>query len=100
MVARYGGEEFSVILVDTAKFTAAKLAERIRERVAGHPFAFGASQPGGHLAISVGVASFPDDAGDPDSLLKSADGALYAAKRAGRDCVVLAPSQGDVPTGG
>jgi diguanylate cyclase (GGDEF)-like protein len=100
MVARYGGEEFSVILVDTAKFTAAKLAERIRERVAGHPFAFGISQPGGHLSISVGVASFPDDAGDPDTLLKAADAALYAAKRAGRDCVVLAPSQGDVPTGG
>lgn len=101
MVARYGGEEFSVILVDTAKFTAAKLAERIRERVASHPFAFGASQPGGRLAISVGVASFPDDAADPDSLLKAADGALYAAKRAGRDCVVLAPSAaGEVPTTG
>ena len=101
MVARYGGEEFSVILVDTAKFTAAKLAERIRDRVATHPFAFTERQPNGHLSISVGVASFPDDAADPDSLLKAADGALYAAKHAGRDCVVLAPSaQGDVPTGG
>ncbi|MBE7447845.1 MAG: diguanylate cyclase [Kofleriaceae bacterium] len=100
MVARYGGEEFSVILVDTAKFTAAKLAERIRERVATHPFTFGAGQPGGHLSISVGVASFPDDAADPDTLLRAADDALYAAKRAGRDCVVLAPSTGgEVPTG-
>ena len=34
VVARYGGEEFAVILVDTAKFTAAKVAERVRERVA------------------------------------------------------------------
>ncbi len=101
MVARYGGEEFSVILVDTAKFTAAKLAERIRERVATHPFPFSERQPGGHLAISVGVASFPDDAADPDTLLKAADSALYAAKHAGRDCVVLAPSaHGDVPTSG
>ncbi len=101
MVARYGGEEFSVILVDTAKFTAAKLAERIRELVATHPFAFTERQPGGHLSISIGVASFPDDAGDPDALLKAADSALYAAKHAGRDCVVLSPSaQSDVPTSG
>ncbi len=34
VVARYGGEEFAVILVDTAKFTAAKVAERVRERIA------------------------------------------------------------------
>jgi diguanylate cyclase (GGDEF)-like protein len=90
VVARYGGEEFSIILVETNKFTAAKLAERLRERVAAHPFPEAASQPGGSLSCSVGVATFPDDAVDSVSLVRAADDALYAAKRAGRDRVVLA----------
>jgi diguanylate cyclase (GGDEF)-like protein len=88
--ARYGGEEFSVVLVDTPKFTAAKLAERLRERVATHPFPLGSDQPGGMLSVSIGVSTFPDDATDAESLVRSADDALYAAKRAGRNCAVLA----------
>jgi len=92
VVARYGGEEFGVILVDTAKFTAAKLAERLRERVATHPFAHAGDQPLGQLSISVGVATFPDDAPDSESLIRSADTALYAAKHAGRNRAVLATS--------
>lgn len=88
--ARYGGEEFCVVLVDTAKFTAAKVAERMRERIAGHPFPHGHSQPGGMLSVSVGVACFPDDAGDAESLVRAADTALYTAKRAGRNRVFLA----------
>ena len=93
LVARYGGEEFSLILVDTAKFTAAKLAERIRERIATHAFAHAGAQPNGRVSISIGVASFPDDAAAADVLIRAADTALYQAKRAGRDCVVLAQGQ-------
>jgi diguanylate cyclase (GGDEF)-like protein len=89
IVARYGGEEFAVILVDTAKFTAAKVAERVRERVAAHDFSEGAPRAG-RLSISVGVATFPDDGADAEALVRVADAALYAAKRAGRDRVVLA----------
>ncbi|HUH06065.1 MAG TPA: diguanylate cyclase [Kofleriaceae bacterium] len=88
--ARYGGEEFAIVLVDTPKLTAAKLAERLRERVAGHNFEYRRDQPGGALSISVGVATFPDDAGDSEVLVRAADSALYAAKHAGRNCVVLA----------
>src|SRR5690606_21785315 len=65
-VARYGGEEFAVVLVDTPKLTAAQLAERLREQVADFPFAHAEDQPGGKLTISIGVASFPDDAPDGD----------------------------------
>ncbi len=90
LVARYGGEEFSIILVETNKFTGAKLAERLRERVAAHPFPESASQPGGALSISLGLSTFPDDAVDAVSLVRSADDALYAAKRSGRNRCVLA----------
>jgi diguanylate cyclase (GGDEF)-like protein len=88
VVARYGGEEFAVILVDTAKFTGAKVAERIRERVYGHDFSEAAARAG-RIGVSIGVATFPDDGSDPESLLRAADAALYAAKRAGRNRVVL-----------
>lgn len=88
--ARYGGEEFCVVLVDTAKFTAAKLAEKLRHRINEHPFAHRASQPLGKLSVSIGVATFPEDAADAEALVRAADAALYAAKRAGRDRMVLA----------
>jgi diguanylate cyclase (GGDEF)-like protein len=89
VVARYGGEEFAVILVDTAKFTAAKVAERVRERVAAHDFS-DAAQKAGKISVSIGVATFPDDGADAEGLVRAADTALYAAKRAGRNRVVLA----------
>jgi diguanylate cyclase (GGDEF)-like protein len=92
VVARYGGEEFAVILVDTAKFTAAKVADRIRERVTAHDFSemslpkrAGTSA----LSVSLGVATFADDGSDAEALVRAADTALYAAKRAGRNRVVL-----------
>lgn len=88
--ARYGGEEFCVVLIDTPKFTAAKLAERLRERVARHPFMYADQQPDGLLSVSIGVATFPDDARGAESLVRAADQALYRAKEAGRNRVVLA----------
>ncbi len=89
VVARYGGEEFAVILVDTPKFTAAKVAERVRERVHAHDFSDAAPRAG-KLSVSIGVATFPDDGSDAEALVRAADTALYAGKRAGRNRVVLA----------
>ncbi len=90
VVARYGGEEFALILVDTAKFTAAKVGERVRERVAAHDFAETALKVRGlTISVSIGVATFPDDGPDAEGLVRAADTALYAAKRAGRNRVVL-----------
>ncbi|MDQ3368775.1 MAG: diguanylate cyclase [Myxococcota bacterium] len=89
VVARYGGEEFAVILVDTAKFTAAKVAERVRERIYAHDFSEAAPHVG-KLSVSIGVATFPEDSGDAEALVRAADTALYAAKHAGRNRVVLA----------
>lgn len=83
--ARYGGEEFAVVLVDTPKLTAFQVAEKLRQRVAEHVF-----EAGGRLAVSVGVAAFPDDASDSEALVRAADAALYRAKAGGRNTVVLA----------
>lgn len=90
-VARYGGEEFAVVLVDTPKLAAYQIAEKLRERVAEHVFPGidGGARAGGGLTISVGVAAFPDDATDAEGLVRTADAALYKAKAAGRNRVVL-----------
>src|SRR5215470_18001289 len=86
-VARYGGEEFAVVLVDTPKLVAYQLAEKLRARVAEH--AFPAPREGGRLTVSVGIAAIPDDANDAEGLVRAADAALYQAKGAGRNQVVL-----------
>ena len=83
-VARYGGEEFLVMLLETTVGTAAIVAERIRARVAIEEFA------GGKVTISIGVAECPSHGDTPESLIESADAALYEAKDRGRDRVVAA----------
>ena len=88
--ARYGGEEFAVVLVDTPKLHAYQLAEKLRERIVGHPFVNAAAQPGGAVTVSIGVGAFPEDAGDAEALVRIADAALYRAKEEGRNQVVLA----------
>lgn len=83
-VARYGGEEFVVVLPQTAGVQAVHLAERIRERVATAVFSDRAGRS--HRAtISIGLASFPEDASDVEGLFAQADKALYLAKERGRN---------------
>lgn len=90
LAARYGGEEFAAILPDTTLEQARAMAERIRAHiVALHlPQAPGAHDR--HVTLSVGVAAF-DRArrNDEAALIAAADGALYAAKDSGRNCVVV-----------
>jgi diguanylate cyclase (GGDEF)-like protein len=83
--ARVGGEEFAVLLPQTAGQGALDTAERLRAAIAAQPIA----HQGAALAVttSVGVAWYPDHAGGDQALVQAADGALYAAKRAGRDRV-------------
>lgn len=87
LVARYGGEEFVVILPETPLDGAATFAERIRERLAQHPFGADVGRSV-HLTASIGVASFPSPRGETiEDLLARADEALYRAKAAGRNRV-------------
>jgi diguanylate cyclase (GGDEF)-like protein len=83
VAARYGGEEFVVLLVDTDRNTALAVAERIRERLRTAGF----TANGVPLTVSIGVASYPDDANRRQDLLNRADWAMYLAKRRGRDQV-------------
>ena len=87
-VARYGGEEFLVLLPDTGIDGAVRAAERIRERLAKRILAV--REQSVTVTLSTGVAEFPTDGNSPESLIASADTALYQAKRRGRDRVVRA----------
>lgn len=89
MVGRYGGEEFIVILPGADEVAAAAFGERVRAAVEDHVFRDGSTEV--RMTMSAGVASFPSDGSNsPESLLKAADGALYEAKRSGRNRVVRA----------
>ncbi len=83
MAARIGGEEFAVILPSTNSSDAKRTAERIRAAIASTPLSFEQAELA--LTVSLGVAAVRID-DDPFSLVKRADEALYAAKRAGRNC--------------
>jgi diguanylate cyclase (GGDEF)-like protein/PAS domain S-box-containing protein len=85
VVARIGGEEFAILLPSTDLTRAAQVAERLRAAVAAQLVLYDGLQIG--CTISVGVAALNDGAGGIDLLLKRADQALYAAKRAGRNRV-------------
>jgi diguanylate cyclase (GGDEF)-like protein len=87
IVGRYGGEEFAVILIETGGTSAVHVLEEIRQsfatlrhQVAGQEFS---------VTLSCGIASYPDYA-DVVEVQNAADQALYEAKHAGRNRVVLA----------
>lgn len=101
VVARYGGEEFVVMLLDADLERALSIGEKLRERIAQHPFPYAAEQPLGHVSVSIGVAVWPDHGSSAEALVDAADRALYAAKGFGRDVVVAAHEEdGIVDTSG
>jgi len=85
-LARYGGEEFCCLLPETTLPKAIFVAERIRRSIARREFEYD-----GHvirLTLSAGVSTLMGDVASAEALIGKADGALYAAKRQGRNRVV------------
>jgi len=90
--ARYGGDEFVVLLPETDPTGAYVLAEKIRLGVNAMPIDLPANAP--RPSLSIGVVAYPDDGRTADELIISADGAMYASKRAGKDRVTGVPVPG------
>ena len=83
-VARYGGEEFVVMLLECNMAAAAIVAERVRGRIAEQDLGEG------RLTVSIGLAEYPEGGDTPEELIGTADAAMYQAKSAGRNQVVVA----------
>ncbi len=93
IACRYGGEEFTLILPETDAQTARERAESIRAAVGAMRIRhMGQELPA--VTVSIGVASFPLNGREGESLIRHADEALYRAKRGGRDRVEMAAVAG------
>ncbi len=97
-VARYGGEEFALIFPETTPAKAWVVADRLRNRVAGRLFVAPNLDHALGVTISLGLSSFPEDAGSKRLLIERADQALYQAKRSGKNCLVTASAIADLKT--
>jgi diguanylate cyclase (GGDEF)-like protein len=89
IACRYGGEEFVLVLPEASLEEARRRAEHIRTAMK-HIFVEHNGQMLGGNTISLGVAVFPTHGTTADYLIDEADRALYQAKGAGRNCVVVA----------
>ena len=88
--ARYGGEEFVVLMPNTNQKGAQAVAERVGERIRTLALPHAHSDVAAHVTVSIGVSSaLPCTEQAASSLVAMADTALYSAKHAGRDRVVL-----------
>ncbi len=88
VVGRYGGEEFTAVLPETDRDAAYATAERVREQINAQPLILGKESL--CIAVSIGVACYPDHGQDINTLFNASDAALYAAKGAGRNRVFMA----------
>jgi diguanylate cyclase (GGDEF)-like protein len=93
VLARYGGEEFAVILPNADSAAACAAAERLRASIERAAIPHPSSRTAPFVTASIGVATAPAGDGTPESLLGSADAALYAAKALGRNRVAAADAR-------
>jgi diguanylate cyclase (GGDEF)-like protein len=84
VAARYGGDEFVLLLPETNKSNAAVMGERLRLHIEQRGLGIEAAR----VTVSLGIAAYPADGSDRESLIRAADRALYVAKRLGRNRVI------------
>ena len=95
-VGRYGGEEFLIILPDSNIQSGFATAERIRKNVSTRKITV--NKDNISLTVSIGVAGYPKDGGDVESIIRKADDALYKAKANGRNRVTVLENHGAAET--
>ena len=95
VLGRYGGEEFAVLLIETDAANACEVAERIRESIQNHCIELEGKSL--QITVSIGVSGSQQPVAINqsvkaigESLVAAADGALYKAKQAGRNCIICA----------
>ncbi len=89
-VGRYGGEEICIVLAETDKEQASFAAERIRQGIASAVIKVYDEEL--KATVSIGVSTFPDNAGNIKDLIEMADQALYLAKETGKNKVCFSPA--------
>ncbi len=99
IACRYGGDEFVLVLPEASRNATRQRAEVLRQAVRDVRLEYG-GQPVGTITISVGIGMYPQHGAHGDELLRSADEALYRAKQAGRDAVVMAGRNGQPAASG
>jgi diguanylate cyclase (GGDEF)-like protein len=89
IACRFGGEELVLVMPGASKEIAAMRAESMRAAIEQHEFVYQGKNLNG-VTASLGVSEYPQDADTSAALMKAADTALYRAKAAGRNQVMLA----------
>lgn len=87
LIGRYGGEEFLIVMTETDNSQAVLAGERIRKSIEDNPIKVYDEEM--KVTVSIGIATFPDDAKDSAKLIDRADQALYKAKETGRNKVCV-----------
>jgi diguanylate cyclase (GGDEF)-like protein len=92
---RFGGDEFLLLLPNTGREEAAELCGRILDSIGGTPFP---GEPPVTLGSSIGIASFPEDGADGETIFHVADLRCYEAKRRGRNRFIASDLQEKLAT--
>ena len=88
VVARYGGDELAVMLIETSTKSAHEVAEKLKQEIGGYVFQWQTKELG--VSVSIGLATAPAPGiHEVSQLIEAADRALYQAKRAGRNAVIV-----------